>query len=196
MRLPWSASILDAGIAPADALRHRRCCSLPSDPFSYPRGTAEAQGLPSGSRLSLPSPLHLAGTALKVQPRGDISQQQLCCSGVALPAKLMVDAVPGTRSGTSGLMARQCHFTRRAPGSAAESSAAGAVPGGHSGLSALEYDSHVTQAGDAYRVAFRIILLLAFVPRLRDSVPEEARAKELLGVLCRAVTEARRDAGC
>lgn len=38
-----------------------------------------------------------------------------------------------------------------------------------------------TQAGDAYRAAFGIILLLAFVPRLRDSVPEEARAKSAVG---------------
>lgn len=35
MRLPWSVSVLHAGIAPADALRHRRCRSLPGDPFSY-----------------------------------------------------------------------------------------------------------------------------------------------------------------
>lgn len=73
----------------------------------------------------------------------------------------MVGAVPGTHLGTSGLVARQCHFARGTPGSAAKSCAAGAAQGGHSRVSALECDSHVTQAGDAYGVAFGIILLLA-----------------------------------
>jgi len=39
----------------------------------------------------------------------------------------------------------------------------------------------VTQAGDVDRVVFGIILLLAFVPRLCDSVPEKARAKRAVG---------------
>jgi len=45
------------------------------------------------------------------------------------------------RCSPHGLVAGQCRFAGRIIGSAAESCAAGAVPGGHSGLSAPEHDS-------------------------------------------------------
>lgn len=68
-----------------------------------------------------------------------------------------------------------------------------AVPAAQSQLLLL-----AIQAGDAYRAGFGIILRLAFVLRLHDSVLEEARAKKksYLKLPTRVVTEIMRNAGC